>query len=118
MYVYLFFYEHKNKNNCASIGCPNKSTRFKVHAIVILLGWRHWNFNICHLSFLRLVVMERYTKEQRVIIVKNLLQNYTFHSYWDTPYFVISMWQLYAICGVCVVECLCGDINSHFVSVD
>jgi len=57
------------------IGCPNKSARFKVRAIVVLLGWRHWNFNICHLSFLRLVVMERYTKEQRVIMVKNLLQN-------------------------------------------
>jgi len=73
MYVCLFiFYEHKK--NCAIVGCPNKSARFKVHAIVVLLGWRHWNFNVCHLSFLRLV-MERYAKEQRVIIVKNLLQN-------------------------------------------
>jgi len=27
-------------------------------------------FNIYHVSFLRLVVMEHYTKEQRVIIVK------------------------------------------------
>jgi len=50
--------------------CPNKSTRFKVHAIVVLLGWWHWKFNVCHLSFLWLVVMESYTKEQRVIIVK------------------------------------------------
>ena len=32
----------------AGIGCPNKSTRFKVCAIVILLGWQHWKFNICH----------------------------------------------------------------------
>jgi hypothetical protein len=46
------------------------SARFKVRAIVALLGWRHRKFNICHLSFLRLVVMERYTKEQRIIIVK------------------------------------------------
>jgi len=22
-------------------GCPNKSARFKVRAIVVLLGWRH-----------------------------------------------------------------------------
>jgi len=56
-------------------GCTNKSARFKVRAIVVLLGWLHWNFNICRLSFLRLVVMERYKEEQRVIIVKNLLQN-------------------------------------------
>ena len=56
-------------------GCANKSARFKVRAIVVLLGWRHWNVNICHLSFLRLVVMKRYTKEQRFIIVKILLQN-------------------------------------------
>ena len=73
-----------------SIECPNKSARFKVRCIVVLLGWRHWNFNICHLSFLRLVVIERYTKGQRVIIVKNvlqnLLQNYILRSYWDTPY--------------------------------
>jgi hypothetical protein len=41
-----------------------------VRAIVVLLGWRHWKFNLFHLSLLRLVVMERYTKEQRVIIVK------------------------------------------------
>ena len=52
------------------MGCPNKSTRFKVYAIVVLLGWRHWKFNICHLSLLRLVVMERRNKEQSVIIVK------------------------------------------------
>jgi len=32
------------------IGCPNNSARFKVRAIVVLLGWWHWNFNICHLS--------------------------------------------------------------------
>jgi len=59
----------------SSIECLNKNARFKVRAVVVLLSWRHWSFNICHLSFLRLVVMERYTKEQRVIIVKNLLQN-------------------------------------------
>ena len=53
-----------------AIGCPNKSIRFKVRAIVILLGWQHWNFSICHLSFLWLVVIERYTKEQHIIIVK------------------------------------------------
>jgi hypothetical protein len=41
-----------------------------VHVIVVLLDWRHRKFNICHLSLLRLVVMERYTKGQRVIIVK------------------------------------------------
>jgi hypothetical protein len=41
-----------------------------VHAIVVLLSWRHRKFNICHLSLLRLVVMERYTKEQRVVTVK------------------------------------------------
>jgi hypothetical protein len=51
-------------------GCPNKNARFKVRATVILLGWRHWKFNFCHLSLLRLVVTERYTKEQHVIIVK------------------------------------------------
>jgi len=51
-------------------GCPNKSTRFKVRAIVVLLGWQHWKFNICHLSFLQLVVTEHYAKEQRVVIVK------------------------------------------------
>ena len=50
--------------------CPNKSARFKVRAIVVLLSWRHWKFNICHLALLRLVVMERYTKERCVIIVK------------------------------------------------
>jgi len=57
------------------IGCPSKSARIKARAIVFLLGWRHLNFNICHLSCLRLVVMESYTKKQSVIIVKNLLQN-------------------------------------------
>jgi hypothetical protein len=41
-----------------------------VRAIVVQLGWRHRKFNICHLPLLRLVVMERYTKEQRVVIVK------------------------------------------------
>jgi hypothetical protein len=41
-----------------------------VRSIVVLLGWRHWKFHICHLSLLRLVVMERYTKEQHIIIVK------------------------------------------------
>jgi hypothetical protein len=51
-------------------GCSNKNARFKVRTIVGLLGWRLWKFNICHLSLLRLVVMERYTKEQRVIVVK------------------------------------------------
>jgi hypothetical protein len=51
-------------------GCPNKNARFKVRAIVVLLGWRHWKFNICHLSFLRLLVKDRCTKEQSVIIVK------------------------------------------------
>jgi len=64
-----------------------KSARFKVRAIVVLLGWQHWNFNICHLSFLLLVVMERYTKEQRVIIVKNSLQNWILRFCWDTTYF-------------------------------
>ena len=59
----------KTKRMCYK-GCPNKSARFKVRAIVVLLGWRHWKFNICHLSLLRLVVMERYTKEHCVIIVK------------------------------------------------
>jgi hypothetical protein len=49
-------------------GCPNKSTRFKVCAIVVLLGWRQWKFIICHLSLLWLVVMERYTKEQHIIV--------------------------------------------------
>ena len=57
-----------------NIGCPNKSARFEVRAIFVLFGWRHWNFNICHLSFLLLVVTERYTKERSIIIVKNLLQ--------------------------------------------
>jgi len=52
------------------MGCPNKSARFKVCVIVVLLGWRHWKFNICHLSLLRLVVVEGYNKEQRIIIVK------------------------------------------------
>ena len=41
-----------------------------MRAIVVLLGWRHRKFNICHLSLLRLVVMERYTKERRVVTVK------------------------------------------------
>ena len=50
------------------MGCPNKSARFKVRAIVVLLGWWHWKFNICHLSLLWLEVMECYTKEQRVIV--------------------------------------------------
>jgi len=50
--------------------CPNKSARLKVHAIVGLLGWRHWKFNIRHLAFLRLVVTEHYTNERRIIIVK------------------------------------------------
>jgi len=54
----------------AGIGCPNKSARFKARAIVILLGWRHWKCNICHLLFLRLVIMDRYTKE-RVIYFLN-----------------------------------------------
>ena len=58
-----------------SIGCPKKCARFKVRVIVVLLGWRHWNFNICHLSFLRSVVMESYTKEQRVITVKKFYYN-------------------------------------------
>jgi hypothetical protein len=51
-------------------GCPNKCARFKVRATVILLGWRQWQFNVCHLSLMRLVVMECYTKEQCVVIVK------------------------------------------------
>jgi len=55
--------------------CSSKSARFKVRATVVLLGWRQCNFNICHLPFLRLVAMERYRKEQRVIIAKSLLQN-------------------------------------------
>jgi hypothetical protein len=57
-------------------GCPNKSARFKVRAIVVLLGRLHWKFNICHLPLLRLVVMERCTKEYRVTIVKT-------HYMWD-----------------------------------
>ena len=59
----------------SNIRCPKKSASFKVRAIAVLLGWGHWKLNICHLSFLRLVVMESYTKEERVIIVNNLLQN-------------------------------------------
>jgi hypothetical protein len=50
--------------------CPNKNARFKGCTTVVLLGWRHWKFNICHLSLLWLVVMECCTKEQRIIIVK------------------------------------------------
>ena len=46
-----------------------------MRVIAVLLGWRHWNFNISPLSFLWLVVVERYAKEQRGIIVNNLLQN-------------------------------------------
>ena len=57
-----------------NMGCPNKSARFRVRAIVVMLGWRHCKFNICHLSLLRLVVMERYAKEQRVIIEKTHYQ--------------------------------------------
>jgi len=53
-----------------NMGCPNKSARFKVCTIVILLGWRHWKFDISHLSLLRLVVMECCNKEQHIIIVK------------------------------------------------
>jgi len=30
------------------IGCPNKNTRLKVRAIVVLVGWRHWKCNIRH----------------------------------------------------------------------
>jgi len=56
--------------NTHDIGRPNKSARFKVCAIVVLLGWQHWKFNTCHLVLLWLLVMECYTKEQRVIIVK------------------------------------------------
>jgi hypothetical protein len=41
-----------------------------VRAIVIQLGWQHRKFNICHLPLLRLVFMEHYVKEQRVITVK------------------------------------------------
>jgi hypothetical protein len=54
-----------------NIECPNKRVRSKVRAIIVLLSWRHWKFDICHLSFLRLVVMERYTKEHSVIIFLN-----------------------------------------------
>ena len=53
---------------CSVMGVP---TRALQRAIVVLLGWRHWKSNICHLSFLLLVVMERYTKEQRVIYFLN-----------------------------------------------
>jgi hypothetical protein len=59
-------------------GCPNKSARFKMCAVVVLLGWRHWKLNTCHLSLLRLVVTERYTKGHRVIIVK------THYKYWES----------------------------------
>ena len=62
----------------AVVLCPNNSARFKVRTIAVLFGWRYRNFNICHLPFLQLVVMGRYTKEQRVIIVKHLLQNAPF----------------------------------------
>ena len=61
--------QHHTQRHTAE-GCPNKSARFKVHAIFVLLGWRHWKFNTCHLSLLRLVVMERCTEENRGIIVK------------------------------------------------
>ena len=99
------------------MGCPNKSARFKVHAFVVLLGWRHWKFNVCHLSFLRLKVVERYTKEQRVIIVK------THYKYGEmVNYHVISRngnqhWPPFScdltLCGfflwggVCEISCLC-----------
>jgi hypothetical protein len=46
-----------------------------VRTIAVLLGWRHWKFNICHLSLLQLVVMERCTKEQRVVTVKTRYKN-------------------------------------------
>ena len=70
-----FYHPHEYLYTYIYILCPNKSARFKVWAIFVLLGWRHWKFNICHLSFLLLAVMERHTKEQSVIIVKNWLQN-------------------------------------------
>ena len=35
------------------MGCPNKSARFKVWGIVVLLGWRHWKFNM---SFVIVVI--------------------------------------------------------------
>jgi hypothetical protein len=51
-------------------GCPIKNAKFELRAVVALLGWRHWKLNICHLFVLRLVVMERYTKEQRLLMVQ------------------------------------------------
>ena len=83
-------------------GCPNKSASFKVRAIVVLLGWRHWKFNICHLSLLRLVVMERCTKEYRVIIVKT-------HYMWDdTALHAVSSDAMAIRIGhrVCEISCL------------
>jgi len=67
---------HADEVRTVCRGCPNKSARFKVRAIVVLLVWRPSNFNICHLSFLRLVVMERYTKKQRVIIAKKFIAKF------------------------------------------
>ena len=93
----LYSLDRHHLHKCT--GCPKKSARFKVRAIVVLLGWRHWKFNSSHLSFLRLVIMERYAKEQRVLIVKrllqNLLQNQILSSYWETPYFNLwrPLWQ-------------------------
>ena len=95
-----------------------------MRAIVVLLGWRHWKFKICHLSLLRLEVTERYTKEHRVIIVK------THYKYGKV------MWKQFAKCrrrqwrselatkvvrfdtvrllslGVCEISCLCQQTTN------
>ena len=105
------------------MGCPNKSAIFKVHAFVVLLGWRHWKFNVCHLSLLRLKVMESYSKEQRVIIVK------THYRYWGngklpchltqwrsalaTEFVRFDTVRLLSFGRVCEISCLCQQTTNN-----
>jgi hypothetical protein len=49
---------------------PNKNAGFELRAIVLVLGWRHWLYKFCALCLFRLVAMERFTTEQRVLVVK------------------------------------------------
>jgi hypothetical protein len=115
---------HRNRATAQSImrEWPNKSARFKVRAIVVLLGWRHWKFNICHLSFLQLVVMECY---RTCYFCENILQIWESYGkiswscylmHWRSelatkvvrfdPMRLLSM-------GVCEISCLCEQTTNN-----
>jgi hypothetical protein len=106
-------------------GCPNKSGRFKVRAIVVLLGWRQWKCNVCRLSLLRLVVMERCAKEHRVslwqritnmgkVMWKQLAKCHLtqWRSELATEVVRFDTVRLLSL-GVCEISCLCQQTKNN-----